>query len=562
MLTALSIRDLVIIEALELPLAAGLTVLTGETGAGKSILLDALGLALGERAEVTASFELADAPEAAAWLEERELAADGECHLRRVLGADGRSRAWINGRPMPVAALAEVGDLLLDIHGQHAHQRLLKPGEQRRLLDEHGGHDTALVALGTHFRHWRALDDELDQLHTHLRERGERVDLLRHQLGELDALAFTADEWAQLEQAHTRSANAERLITACTRALDLLSEQEDGAAETLVHHAQAELAPLTAIEPALVAACEALDGALIQMREAADTLRRYRDHCDADPAELARIEQRLGAIHDLARKHRVRAEELPGLHTRIAAQLAELDGADVRIETLEHERDAARNAYHDAAGALSKARHAVARTLGDRISGMMAELGMASGCFEVSIETLPEARAAAHGLDQIEFQVSANAGQPPRPLGKVASGGELSRISLAIQVAAARSAHIPTLIFDEVDSGIGGATAEVVGRLLRAVAGDRQVLCVTHLAQVAGCAHQHLRVEKRSLRDTTQAHVEVLDAERTVEELARMIGGVKISAEARAHARELRARAQGAGKKSAFPRRAAPKSLC
>jgi len=564
MLTQLSIRDFAIIDSLNLELAAGLTALTGETGAGKSILVDALGLVLGDRADsgtvrhgadkadISAEFDLTQSADARAWLAEQALD-DGEttCHIRRVIGADGRSRGFINGRSVPVQSLKELGDCLVDIHGQHEHQSLLKRDTQLRLLDSYGGHDDLLQQTGIAFAAWQACDAKLARLQRDAADRDHRLDVLRFQVRELDALAPRAGEYAELEAAHHRLANAGRLLEGTQRALALSYENDESTAYSLLGAALHELGGLRDTDPQLAGISDAFNNALITLQEAADELRRYVDALEMDPEQRDFVEARLASIQQLSRKHHCEADALPGLLEELRAELEALETAEVSLGKLEQERAAYATRYREIAGALHAARTATAAKLGKLVSAAMQELGMPGGRFQVNVRVPDSERFGARGQDQIEFTVSANPGQPLAPLAKVASGGELSRISLAIQVIAADAAAVPAMVFDEVDAGIGGGVAETVGQRLRELGGSRQVLCVTHLPQVAAQAHRQLKVEKLASANSTRTTITPLDDEARVEELARMLGGVKITDTTREHAREMLQRAAGAKKKRA-----------
>jgi len=556
MLVHLQIRDFAIVEYLELDFSAGMCALTGETGAGKSIMIDALGLLLGdradsavvrhgaERAEVSAMFDLQDLPAARAWLAERDLAAEEECHLRRVVNASGRSRAYIAGSPQPLQAIKEFGELLVDIHGQHEHQSLMKRDAQRQLLDDYAGCEPLLTELAGYFRQWRDLRRKLDALRQAGDERNARLDLLRYQVQELRALDLKHDELAELDEEHRRLANAGRLLDACQQALGRLYDDEDLSAQRLLSLSLQELQSLCEFDTRLAAAVELINGALIQVDEASNELRHYSEQIELDPSRLNWVEQRLADIQTLARKHRCTPEELPALLERLESELADLDNSDLRQEQLARELEAAFAEYQRCAEALGERRRAAAAELAVKVSEAIGGLGMPGGRFEISLEPLE--KPTPTGLENVEFLVSANPGQPPRALGRVASGGELSRISLAIQVIAARSARIPTLIFDEVDTGIGGGVAEMVGRQLRALGRNRQVLCVTHLAQVAAQAHRHLQVSKHSDGQSTRTQIAELDPETRVTEIARMLGGLELTDSILTHAREMIDRAQEA----------------
>jgi DNA repair protein RecN (Recombination protein N) len=549
MLTQLRIRDFAIVEALDLELAAGMTAVTGETGAGKSILVDAIGLLLGDRADsgtirhgaertdISAVFDLDALPAARAWLAERDLSGERECHLRRVIAGNGRSRNYINGVPQPAQALRELGEWLVDIHGQHEHQSLLRREAQRQLLDDYAGNTALAAELADDYRSWNRLRQELRDLRQASSERDARLDILRHHLRELAALNLAEGEITELESEQRRLANASQLLDTGQRLLNELSEgDEDTVADRLSHRLR-ELDTLSRLDARLNPVSELLNAALIQVQEASSELRNYVQALDLDPAHLAQIEQRLTAAHQLARKHRTDAGELPALRAHFEAELDTLEHSETRLDALQQAVKAARAAYQQCADQLSERRTAAARELGERVSQTLAGLGMPGGRFTITLERLE--KPTPGGLETVEFQVSANPGQPLRPLAKVASGGELSRISLAIQVITARAARIPTLIFDEVDSGIGGGVAEVVGRQLRTLGGNRQVLCVTHLPQVAAQAHQQLKVEKQTDGESTHTQVAPLETEERVTEIARMLGGLELTANTLAHAREM-----------------------
>jgi len=550
MLTHIHIRDFAIIDELGLELDAGLTALTGETGAGKSILLDALGLVLGDRAdsqavrhgasraEITAQFDLGALEGIRSWLAERDLDDEGECVLRRVIGADGRSKGYVNGRPAPMTTLRELGEQLVDIHGQHEHQSLLRRDAQRELLDGFGAHDAERQAVATAYEAWREARDRLDRLGTDPGDRAQRIDLLRYQVQELDALALAEGEIETLDAEHRRLANAGRLLEACQHALSALYD-DDRSAHGLLSAAGDDLGRLAEYDERLGSAGEMIASALIQCDEAVTALRDYADGSDLDPARLEEVEQRLAAIHDLARKHRVEAERLAGVADQLRTELDELEHADERAAELEREMERLATTYREAARCLHDARARAAARLAEQVTAVMQELGMDGGRLEVAVEPGEEARFSAGGTDNVEYRVTANPGQPLAPLRRVASGGELSRISLAIQMIGSRRTGIPTQIFDEVDAGIGGAVAATVGQRLRELGEHRQVLCVTHLAQVAARAHRHLQVTKAARAEETRARLRALDDEDRVEEIARMLGGREVTDQSRAHAREM-----------------------
>ncbi|MFN2309157.1 MAG: DNA repair protein RecN [Gammaproteobacteria bacterium] len=557
MLTYIHIRDFAIIDELTLEFAPGMTALTGETGAGKSILVDALGLLLGgragsdairhgcDKAELAAGFRIDRLASVRDWLAAHDLDADDECQLRRVIGREGRSRAYINGRPAPVQQLQALGELLADIHGQHEHQSLLRREVQREVLDAAAAQAEQLAALARIHRAHKARSEQLEQRRAAAQDRGARSELLRFHIQELEALDLGDDELLRLEQEHRRLANAERLLETSQRAVAALYEDEVSASG-LLGHTQSALQELLRFEPRLQAVCDLLDGALIQAREASDTLREYLASLELDPARLDWIDQRLATIQQLARKHRVKPEHLPELLRQCRDELQQLEHADEQFESLEKEIAGLQRDYMELALQVRARRHQTAQQLGAKISTVMHALGMPGGRFEIAVEDLPSEEMTAHGLDRIEFRVSANPGQPPLPLAKVASGGELSRISLAIQVIATHANSIPTLVFDEVDTGIGGAVAEVVGRQLRTLGEQHQVLCVTHLPQVAAQAHQHCQVQKLTSDASTRTRIRRLTETERVEEIARMLGGLELTAQTRAHAEEMIQRAQNA----------------
>lgn len=560
MLKHLHIRNFALVETLELELGAGMTVLSGETGAGKSILLDALGLTLGDRAdtgvirhgekraEISATFHLQGLPEVKAWLAERELETDDECILRRIVGADGRSKAFINGQPAPLQSLRELGEQLVDIHGQHAHQSLIKRDIQRQLLDSFAGHTELAKETTSVYRQWQQLQEDYERLNRAGAEREARLELLRYQVQELDALKLEENELAELDEEHTRLANANRLLEGAQGAVTRLYEGEEQSINSLLEQTLSELQELQAYDNSLASTCELLEGAAIQAREAATELRHYVDRLELDPERLAWVEQRLADIHDLARKHRVAPEGLAPLQQQLQQELEELDQAGSRLDGMQEEIDRSLTRYQELAIKLSEGRHKAAQKLAGLVSANMQELGMGGGRFEVVLVPV-ENTPSPYGLESVELQVSANPGQPLRPLSKVASGGELSRISLAIQVITASQEGIPTLIFDEVDVGVGGGVAEMVGRQLRALGENRQVLCVTHQPQVAAQGHHHFQISKSSEHKTTRTEVVAIDGEDRVAEVARMSGGVTVTEQTLDHARELIKQAQQDGKR-------------
>ncbi len=551
MLKRIHIRDFAIIEEVELELAAGMTALTGETGAGKSILIDALGLVLGDRgsadvvrqgakrAEISAEFDSSGLPAVESWLEEQSLDLDGECLLRRVIGADGRSRAYINGNPVPVQSLREIGDALMDIHGQHEHQSLARREVQRDLIDHHGGHLVLAGEVAAAWREWQRLDTELGELRNRASDRDSRVEFLRFQVSELDALALAPEELSELEAERRKLANVSRLAEGSAAALDALYEGEEASAQSLLAEAARRLDELASLDEELTGAARLVAEAEASVGEAADALRRYAGSLDADPGRHDEVESRIAAIRDVARKHRVTPDELPVQLEQLKAELASLEDAEVRLESLEKRVGAARRSYDALASRLTEARRRACQDFSERVTAAMQSLSMQGGRFVAELSVRDDAAPREYGVDRVEFLVSANPGQEPMSLARIASGGELSRMSLAIQVVAAGASTIPSMVFDEVDSGIGGGVAEIVGRRLRELGAERQVLCVTHLPQVASQAHQHLRVTKITDGRHTHTGITPLKRQERVEEIARMLGGVEITERTRAHAAEM-----------------------
>ncbi len=550
MLTHLQVRDLAIVSHLELDCSRGMTALTGETGAGKSILIDALSLVLGdkaevslirsgsERAEIIAEFDLVACAAARDWLVGQALDDEDACIVRRLIVREGRSRASINGRSVSGAQLRDLGNLLVDIHGQHAHQSLLRANAQRDLLDAYGGHLPLAQTVGTAFRNFRTVDQRFKALESACQERAARLDLLRFQVQELEALGLTADGIESLDQEQRRLSHLGRLQETGAQVLQTLAEAEPSIEDQL-RAATAEIAELATIDPALAESRELLETAAIHASEAAASLRHYLDGLDLDPAALAAVDARLAQVHDLARKYRILPIQIPETLTERRTELETLEQADVTLVDLRTEQASAWQHFLSQARQLGAARATAAERLAKTVTTAMQQLGMEGGRFAIQIEPLTDERAGGSGLEHIEFLVSANPGQPLQPLAKVASGGELSRISLGIQVATAECGSVPTLVFDEVDVGIGGGVAEIVGRLLRRLGESRQVLCVTHLPQVAAQAHWQLRVRKEAISGQTHARIEPLDDSARIDEIARMLGGTAITARTRDHASEM-----------------------
>ncbi len=551
MLTQILVRNYAVIDEVELDLGVGMTVLTGETGAGKSILVDALGLVLGDRAdssiirhgaertEITAIFEPGTSPEVLEWLVDQDLDAGGECVLRRVINRAGRSRGYINGCTVPMQSLRNLGAMLVEIHGQHEHQSLTRKPVQRRILDSNGELDKDVARVGAAFRDWQSARDELDSLTATSEGRDQRLDLLRYQVQELDALASEPGEMERLETEHRRLANSDQLARGIGQALELAYENDNGSAQQLLGLARVEVERLEDVDAGLGVIVRLLEEADIRIAEAADELRRYLDRLDIDPARQAHLDERIAGIRELARKHQIDADALPGRLADIRQEMETLRNADLALEDGQTRLAEAEARYRKTAALLSKKRKKAAAALGESITAMMRQLGMPGGHFEVEIGCDKDHVFSPHGQDMIQFMVTANPGQPPAPLSRVASGGELSRISLAVQVVATRAASVPCLVFDEIDSGVGGAVAEIVGQRLRDLGEQRQVLCVTHLPQVASQGHQHVRVSKLTDGKTTRTTLTGLSDDQRVEELARMLGGVEITATSRDHAREM-----------------------
>ncbi|OEZ53606.1 DNA repair protein RecN [Janthinobacterium sp. HH103] len=552
MLHTLSIRDFVIVDTIELEFSAGFSVLTGETGAGKSILIDALTLALGGRgdasvvregaakADITADFSVSEV--AQAWLVAHEFANDdGGALLRRVIDNAGRSKAYINGIPATAAQLRELGDMLVDIHGQHAHQSLLKSEAQRALLDgqatarEAGAEQDARQVAALHKR-WRALVRQREEFETNAANVLYERERLEWQVGELEKLAAKPGEWTEITNEHSRLSHAASLLEGAQEALAIISEQEDHPIVSQLSALNQKLGKLVSVDAELQPIVDLIESSRIQLQESVYALNNYLDRVELDPERLHQLDARMEAMHSTARKFRVTPEELPEEHAKLSEKLQHLaDASD--IEGLLRQEAKIEAEYRAVAERLSATRRAAALELGQAVTRAMQELSMTGGSFEIALHPCDP---AAHGLEQVEFLVAGHAGTAPRSLAKVASGGELARIALAISVITSHATTTPTLIFDEVDSGIGGAVAEVVGRLLKRLGQGRQVLCVTHLPQVASQANQHFQVAKSTLDNgKTASRIDMLDAKARVEEVARMLGGLEITATTRKHAREL-----------------------
>lgn len=551
MLLQLSVHNYAIVDHLDLELKPGMSTITGETGAGKSIMLDALSLTLGARADsgvvrpgadkadILSSFDISQIPEAGNWLKERDLDNDGQCLLRRVITAEGRSRGYINGTPCTQADLRQLGELLIDIHSQHEHQSLLKTDTHRRLLDEYAN----VVPLGNEInqiaRQWQQKNGLLQRLSSNSEEQQARIQLLSYQLEELDALSLGDSELEELEQEQQTLSQAGHLLEHCRFIIDLCSEAEDGAVLSALTSGLNRGRAFSRPPAALLQCNELLTSAQIQIEEAIGELNRFIDSFDCDPERQQQVDERLDSIYSLARKHRVQPHELNDLHQQLLQELESVQGEDGQLATLAVEIEQLQTSYAKLATQLSNKRQSAAKKLQQAVSERMQGLGMPDGKFSIQLQPLADNTPSPHGQENIEFLVSANPGQPLKALAKVASGGELSRISLAIQVITAQTSRVPTLVFDEVDVGIGGPTAEIVGQLLRQLGESGQVLTVTHLPQVAAQGHQHLFVYKKRAKDSTSTAVRQLEPEQRTEEIARMLGGIEMTEESLAHARKM-----------------------
>ncbi len=562
MLTSLQVRNFAIIDRIEVEFAAGMTVLTGETGAGKSILVDALGLVLGERggsglvrggakrAEFAAEFDLQDLPEARLWLEEQMLDLDDECHLRRTINADGRSRAFVNGNSIPLQSLKSLGEMLVDIHGQHFHQSLGRAEVQRNLLDYFGGLIDLRIATENAFNDWQKIASQLADLEAADADRAARLELLRFQMAEIDALGLAEDEVLSLSLERQKLQNSGLLIDGVSRALQQLYDADTANAQSLIAGASEAIGSLSGVDDSLRPIAGLLQEADIQLTEAVDGLRRYSDSLDMDPARQNLVEERLDAIQSIARKHRIEPEEINALQVRIAQQLNDLEHAEERGAELRQSAQETESVFRHSAARLSSGRRKAAIAFSSAVTAAMSNLGMAGGVFEVRLRARSIDKPRPWGTDDIEYLISANPGQDPLPLSKIASGGELSRMSLAIQVIASDGSSIPTMVFDEVDSGVGGGVAEMVGLRLRELGQTRQVFCVTHLPQVASLGNNHFRITKLSDGKATRTGISHLGDDERIEEIARMLGGVEITKRTRDHAEEMLRSASGTERKN------------
>lgn len=551
MLKHIYIKNFTIISELDLELTHGLTVITGETGAGKSIVLDALQIALGDRAEsnlirannerceISITFDIKANKLAQQWLEVQALDEEDECIVTRILSKDGRSRTMINRRPCTLQQVRELGNFLVQIHGQHQHQALLKNDHQRELLDDFSAHPDICHQVRKLYQQWHDINDEISKLKNSTQDQSARIDLIQYQLTELNQLALKDNELSELEQEHRKLANAEQIIYQTNQALNFLSDNEENSSLAHLYDAQQQIQMLSDKHATLSNAGELINNAIIQIEEAADELRNYLDHLEINPERLQEIEQRLTIIHDVARKHHVQPEQLLELQQRLQQQLQGLLHSGERISYLEQQLQKLYTEYLQVASQLTASRQKAAKKLAKLISEQIRPLGMPNAELKVELQPLSNSQPAPHGLERIEFLVNTNPGQTLQPLSKVASGGELSRIALAIQVVTAQTTGTPTLIFDEVDVGISGGTAEIVGKLLKSLGDKAQVLCITHLAQVASQGHQHLHVQKITSKQHTETTIKLLSPREKIDEIARMLGGVKITDRTLAHAKEM-----------------------
>ena len=556
MLTHLQLRNFAVVTRLDIEFKDGLTVLTGETGAGKSILIDALSLTLGERAshtlvrpgypraEVVAVFEPRSGSSAESWLRGHQFDDEtGECVLRRCVVDDGRSRAYINGRPVPVQVLRSLGECLVDVTGQHAHQSLLRRHVQRDLLDTYAGDHEANDCLAACHRRWKDISLMIDREDPPQGIREDRQGFLAYQVREIEALNPSPNELDELLPAHRMLSHSAELLSASARAVEALDADDAKSAIALAGCAAGEVSRMSHYLPETAEVAELIEGALIQLNEAASGLRRIRDHIEADPDRLALYEARLSELHSAARKHRVDPRELASLLDRMRRELECATHGEARLAKLREQLVAATEAYLNVAQRVHQSRARAARALGAEISASLRQLGMEGARFRVDVKADTTRGPSPHGTDQVDFLVSANPGQPLRPVSQVASGGELSRIGLAIRAFSSGKSGAPTLIFDEVDAGIGAQVGSIVGKRLRALSRSHQILCVTHLPQIASQAHHHLAVTKHTAKEETSTATCRLVGEQRVREIARMLGGAKLTGQSLAHAREMLSRA-------------------
>ena len=551
MLTHLSIDNFAIVEKLELELDSGMTVVSGETGAGKSIMIDALQLALGARAdsgavragakktEIIANFDIANLPSAQAWLETQEMSVDGECILRRIITSEGRSRSFINNCNCPLSSLRELGQFLVTIHGQHEHHNLMHKEHHRSLLDNFAAHGKLLLSTAINYKNFSALNKSLIQLTTQSSEQQAKVQLLSYQVEELDQLDLQTDEVKELEAEQKTLSQATHILHNGQLLLDTIDENQESHTQQLLNQCVQLQSQLPQENARVAQAGELLNSALIQLEEAGAEIRQYLTQVEINPQRLSDVEERLSTIFNLARKHKIEPENLTALHQQLDDQLQTINGSDEAIEALTETVNHAKSIYLKHAQKLSKQRQVAAKSLNKQINAQLSMLGMPDANFIAGLNPYSQDMLSGHGLEEIEFTISTNKGQQAKPLIKIASGGELSRISLAIQVVTAQSNPRATLMFDEVDVGIGGAIAEVVGKLLKQLGQNSQILCITHQPQVASQGQQHLYVSKQSNKQTTHTQVKLINSQLRVNEIARMLGGVDITQKTLDHAKEM-----------------------
>ncbi len=550
MLAHLSVNNFAIVKSLQLELLKGMTTITGETGAGKSIAIDALGLCLGGRSEasmvrqgedkteVSAAFHLENNLHATRWLEDNDLLDGHECILRRTITKEGRSRAFINGSPVPLSQLKSLGQLLINIHGQHAHHQLMKSDHQLAMLDQYAGHHGLLKSTRNAYQKWRQADNHLKTLRENSQQNQAQKQLLEYQIKEFDELAIAEDEFSELEQEHKRLSNSGELARNCQQAIELIYENDDVNALALLQSANHTILQLAEMDEKLTELPNMLAEAIIQIEETNNELRNYLDTIDVDPARMAYVEERFSKVMSMARKHQVLPESLYQHHQDLLTQIEALDCSDEKLDELAQEVEKEYHAFLAVAEKLHKSRVRYGKELNKLITDSMHELSMEKAVFSIEISN-QGTHPSPLGLDSVCFMVSTNPGQPIQPIAKVASGGELSRISLAIQVITAQKVDTPSLIFDEVDVGISGPTAAVVGKMLRTLGESTQVMCVTHLPQVAGCGHQQMFVAKNTKAGQTETKMTLLSNDQRVSELARLLGGSQITESTLANAKEL-----------------------
>lgn len=555
MLTHIFIRNFAIIDKLDLDLENGMTTLTGETGAGKSILLDALGLILGDRADsnnvkhgtdkadISASFDIRKLTELQNWLVENDLENDHECIIRRVVNKDGRSKAYINGCAVTLQQIRSAGEMLIDVHGQHEHQSLMRRDIQRRLLDDFSNHNDLLDKVRDAYNIWFESENKLKDLEEKASDRNERVALLKYQVEELEQLEPQENEYDTLVTEHNQLANIDKHISTCANTSDILYDNESSL-YSLISQQINEITALDSDNKDLASIIELLNEAQTQVTEAASLSKNYLENLEHNPERLNEIDQRLNSIHEQARKHHIEPQQVFYIFKQLSDEYYQLTNAEESLDSLTTQRDKYKQTYLKLAKNISNKRIKAAKLLSTKITAAMQTLNMTGGIFEITVTQSEPLKCSAEGFDSIDYLVSANPGQPPKLLSKVASGGELARISLAIQMITAHQGHIPTLIFDEVDSGVGGATAEIVGQHLRSIGNECQVLCVTHLPQVAAQAHHHLQVNKTTTASTTETSITHLDENQKQIEIARMLGGVDITQQTLDHAQEMIKKAQ------------------